>query len=58
MVEAEVPSMKHAGGLVEEVAVPWAESYSRLRKQMEAFVIRVLQAASSVQETANLLGMG
>ena len=58
VLEAEVPSVKYADGRVEEVAVPWAERYSRVSKLMEAFVIRVLEAASSVQEAATLLGMG
>ena len=58
VLEAEVPSVKYADGRVEEVAVPWAERYSRVSKLMEAFVIRVLEAASSVQEAASLLGMG
>mgnify|MGYP000069473716 CR=1 FL=1 len=58
VLEAEVPSVKHADGRVEEVTVPWAERYSRVSKLMEAFVIRVLEAASSVQEAASLLGMG
>lgn len=58
VLEAKVPSVKYGDGRVEEVAVPWAERYSRVSKQMEAFVIRVLQAASSVKEAAELLGMG
>jgi len=58
VLEAEVPSVKYADGRVEEVAVPWAERYSRVSKLMQAFVIRVLEAASSVQEEATLLGMG
>ena len=58
VLEAEVPSVKYADGRVEEVAVPWAERYSRVSKLMEAFVIRVLQAASSLQEAATLFARG
>ena len=58
ILEAEVPRVKHADGSVEEVAVPWAERFSRLTRLMEAFVIRVLQAARSVSEAAGLLGLG
>lgn len=58
ILEAEVPRVKYADGRVEDVSVPWAERYSRVTKLMEAFVIRVLQAASSVSEAAGLLGLG
>ena len=58
ILEAAVPRVKYADGHTEEVSVPWAERYSRVTKLMEAFVIRVLQAASSVSEAAELLGLG
>lgn len=58
ILEAEVPRVKYADGSVEEVAVPWAERFSRLTKLMEGFVIRVLQASRSVSEAAGLLGLG
>jgi transposase len=58
ILEAEVPRVKYADGSVEEVAVPWAERFSRLTRLMEAFVIRVLQASRSVSEAAGLLGLG
>lgn len=58
ILEAEVPRVKYADGSVEEVAVPWAERFSRLTRLMEAFVIRVLQASRSVSEAARLVGLG
>lgn len=57
ILEAEVPRVKYEDGRVEDVSVPWADRYSRVTKLMEAFVIRVLQAARSVSEAAGLLGL-
>lgn len=36
--------------------MPWAERHSRFTLLFEAFAIRVLQAASSVEEARKLLG--
>lgn len=47
-LEADVFSVNYAGGRVKDVTVPGAERYVRVNRQMEAFVMRVLQAASSV----------
>jgi transposase len=58
IIEAEVPRVKYGDGSVEEVAVPWAERFSRLTKLMEAFVVRVLIASRSVSEAAGLVGLG
>jgi transposase len=58
ILEAEVPRVKHADGRVEEVAVPWAERFSRFTRLMEAFVVQVLQASRSVSQAAGLLGLG
>lgn len=54
-IEAEVPRVKYASGRVEEVAVPWAERYSRITRLMEGFVIQLLVAASNVKRVASLL---
>jgi transposase len=54
-IVAEVPRVKYASGRVEEVAVPWAERFSRITRLMEAFVIQLLVAASNVKRVASLL---
>ncbi len=54
-VVAEVPRVKYKSGHVEEVAVPWAERYSRITRMMEGFVIQLLVAASNVSRVAALL---
>jgi transposase len=38
-IVADVPRVKYQSGRVEEVAVPWAERYSRITRMMEGFVI-------------------
>jgi transposase len=52
---AEVPRLKYSSGRVEEAHVPWAERFSRITRLMEAFVIRLMQAASNVKRVAELL---
>jgi transposase len=54
-IVAEIPRVKYDSGRVEEVAVPWAERYSRITRLMEAFVIQLLVAASNVKRVADLL---
>jgi transposase len=54
-IVAEVPRLKYKSGRVEEAAVPWADRYSRITRQMEAFVVRMLIAASNVRRVASLL---
>jgi len=54
-IVAEVPRVKYKSGRVEEVAVPWAERYSRITRMMEGFVIQLLVAASNVKRVAALL---
>lgn len=54
-IVAEVPRLKYKSGRVEDVAVPWAERYSRITLMMEAFVVRLLQAASNVSRVASLI---
>lgn len=43
LINARVPQLKYSDGTVEELAVPWAERYSRVTILMEAFVIKLLQ---------------
>ena len=54
-IKAEVPRLKYKSGRVEDAAVPWAERYSRITLLMEAFVVRLLQAAASVSRVASLI---
>jgi transposase len=54
-IVAEVPRVKYKSGRVEEVAVPWAERYSRITRMMEGFIVQLLVAASNVKRVANLL---
>ena len=58
ILEARVPRVNCACCGVKTVAVPWASKHSRFTLTFEAFVIEVLQAASSVSKAATLLGLG
>lgn len=57
IIEAEVPRVKFADGKTAEVAVPWAQRYSRVTKLMEGFVIQLLQACSSIARVSKLIGL-
>lgn len=54
---ARIPRVKYSDGRTEDVSVPWAERYSRVTLMMEAFVLRLLQASSSVERIRNLVGL-
>lgn len=54
-IVARVPRLKYKSGRVEEAVVPWAERFSRITVMMEAFVLRLLQAASNVSRVATLM---
>jgi transposase len=56
-IVAEVPRLKYKSGRVEDATVPWAERYSRITVMMEAFVVRLLQAASNVSRVARLINL-
>jgi len=56
-IVAEVPRLKYKSGRVENAAVPWSERYSRITLMMEAFVVRLLQAASNVSRVASLINL-
>lgn len=57
IIRARVPRVKLQDGSTKEVAVPWAERYSRLTKYMEAFVISVLGATKNVKAAAQLMNL-
>lgn len=54
IIKARVPQLKYSDGTVEELAVPWAERYSRVTLLMEAFVIKLLQACPTTQGVCDL----
>ncbi|HBJ33417.1 MAG TPA: ISL3 family transposase [Planctomycetaceae bacterium] len=56
-IRAQVPRCKCVTCGVKTVSVPWAEKHSRFTLMFEAFAIKVLSAASSVQRAAVLLGL-
>jgi len=55
VIEARVPSIKHADGSIEEVAVPWAERYQRVTRLMARAVIIWVQACGNVRKVADLM---
>lgn len=57
-IRAAVPRSRCEKCGVKTVAVPWAGKHSRFTLLFEALAIKVLQAASSVQRAAELLGLG
>jgi transposase len=54
-IVAKVPRLKFKSGRVEDATVPWAERYSRITVMMEAFVVRLLQAAANVSRVTKLI---
>jgi transposase len=54
IIKARVPQLKYSDGTVEELAVPWAERYSRVTLLMEAFVVKLLQACPTTQGVCEL----
>lgn len=54
IIKARVPQVKYSDGTVEELAVPWAERYSRVTLLMEAFVVKLLQACPTTQGVCEL----
>jgi len=54
LIKARVPQLKYSNGAVEELAVPWAERYSRVTRLMEAFVIQLLQVCPTTQGVCDL----
>lgn len=56
-IVAKIPRLKYSDGRVEDLPVPWAERYSRITLLLEAFVLRLLQAAASIQRVSELIRM-
>ena len=56
-LHCETPRVKCSEHGVKSVAVPWAGKNSRFTLLFEAFAIRVLQAARSVEDARKLLGL-
>jgi len=54
IIKARVPQLKYNDGKVEELAVPWAERYSRVTLLMEAFVVKLLQACPTTKAVCEL----
>lgn len=56
-LHCEVPRIRCEQHGVKTVNIPWAGKYSRFTLLFEAFAIRVLTAARSVEEASKLLGL-
>ena len=54
LIRASVPQLKYSDGTVQELAVPWAERYSRVTLLMEAFVIKLLQVCPTTKGVCEL----
>ena len=54
IIKARVPQLKYSDGKVEELAVPWAERYSRVTLLMEAFVVKLLQVCPTTKGVCEL----
>ncbi|ABE47064.1 transposase (plasmid) [Polaromonas sp. JS666] len=57
VIKARAPQLKYSDGTVEELAVPWAERYSRVSILMEAFVLKLLQACPNTKRVCELTGL-
>ena len=55
IIEARVPSVRHDGGKVEEVAVPWADRYQRVTRLLAQAVIVWLDACGNVDKVARIM---
>jgi len=54
LIKARVPQLKYSDGSVHELAVPWAERYSRVTLLMEGFVVKLLQACPTTKGVCEL----
>ena len=57
VIRARVPRCACAKCGVKTIAMPWADKHSRFTLMFEAFALRVLEACSSVQRSAELLDL-
>ena len=55
VIKANVPSVKHRDGSIEEIAVPWADRYQRITKLLAQAVIIWLQACGNVTKVAEIM---
>jgi len=55
VIMANVPSVKHKDGSIEEIAVPWAGRYQRITKLLTQAVIMWLQACGNVSKVAEMM---
>ena len=55
LIVAQVPSVKHADGSVEEVAVPWADRDQRVTRMMAQAVILWVEACGNVGKVAQVM---
>jgi len=55
LITANVPSVKHQDGSIEEIAVPWAERYQRITKLLAQAVILWLEACGNVSKVAEIM---
>ncbi len=55
LITANVPSVKHQDGSIEEIAVPWADRYQRITKLLAQAVIMWLQACGNVAKVAEAM---
>ena len=49
LIKGRVPQFKCSNGSVQELAVPWADRYSRVTLLMEGFVIKLLQVCLTIK---------
>ncbi|CAN5819682.1 ISL3 family transposase [soil metagenome] len=54
-ITANVPSVKHEDGSIEEIAVPWAGRYKRVTKLLAQAVIMWLEACGNVAKVASIM---
>src|ERR1039457_4941742 len=55
IIKARVPQLKYSNGEVEELAVPWAERYSRITLLMEAFVVKLLEVCPTTNGVCKIM---
>jgi len=55
VIKANVPSMKHRDGSIEEIAAPWADRYQRITKLLAQAVIMWLQACGNLTKVAEIM---
>jgi len=55
LITASVPSVKHQDASIEEIAVPWAESYQRITKLLAQAVILWPEARGNVSKVAEIM---